>query len=64
MLYTMRSAINNDSSAQITAEINITDATITFTQKEGASGSYVSFQISFDDWQDGQPFSPMNPSMQ
>ncbi|SHF03989.1 hypothetical protein SAMN05443144_10540 [Fodinibius roseus] len=64
MLYEMRSAINNDSSAQITAEINIVDATITLTQKDGASGSSVSFVIDWNDWQNGQPFSDMNPSMQ
>lgn len=64
MLHDMESSINGDSSAKITAEIDTDNNTITFKQKVGASGDWVNIQIDSNDWQNGNPFSDMNPSME
>lgn len=62
MLYKMRDAINADSGAYITAEINTGDNTITFIQKVGATDSRVDILFDFSDW-NSSPFNPFSPAM-
>lgn len=62
MLVKMRDAINADSGAYVTADINMNKDKITFTKKDASySDNQVSIYIESSDWGNGDPFYPMNP---